>query len=115
MKQEFIEFLKTLMAAHPDTTESLMTETVQAYIDALSSSVKEKPPMTEGGKTVLLFMQEANQKTFKCKNVAEALGLASRSVSGALRKLVADGYCEKVSQDPVIYALTEKGKQFKIN
>ena len=36
--------------------------------------------------------------------------MTSRRVSGAIRKLVTDGYVEKVSQDPVIYALTEKGK-----
>lgn len=115
MKQEFIDFLKALMAANPEATNKLITENVQAYIDALTSSVKEKPQMTDGGKAVLKFMQDARQKTFKCKNVAESLGLASRSVSGALRKLVTDGYCEKVSQDPVIYALTEKGKNYKIN
>jgi DNA-binding HxlR family transcriptional regulator len=35
-------------------------------------------------------------------------------VSGAIRKLVTDGYVEKVGQDPVIYTLTELGKSVEI-
>ena len=39
----------------------------------------------------------------------------SRTVSGAIRKLVTDGFVEKVSQDPVIYSITEQGKNIKID
>jgi predicted transcriptional regulator len=42
------------------------------------------------------------------------MGLGSRSVSGAMRKLVSDGFCEKIGQDPVVYTITEKGKKFII-
>ena len=31
-----------------------------------------------------------------------------------MRKLVTDGYVEKVGQDPVIYKLTEKGQEIEI-
>jgi predicted transcriptional regulator len=31
-----------------------------------------------------------------------------------MRKLVTDGFVEKVGQDPVMYILTEKGKNIKI-
>ena len=41
--------------------------------------------------------------------------VSSRTISGAIRKLVTDGYVEKVGQEPVIYALTEKGKNIVIN
>ena len=40
--------------------------------------------------------------------------VSSRTVSGTLRKLVTDGFCEKIGQDPVIYTITEKGKEFII-
>jgi hypothetical protein len=35
-------------------------------------------------------------------------------VSGAMRKLVTDEFVEKVGQDPVIYTLTQKGKEIEI-
>ena len=35
-------------------------------------------------------------------------------VSGAMRKLVTDGFVEKVGQDPVIYSITENGKNINI-
>ena len=44
------------------------------------------------------------------KEMAEALTASSRTVSGAMRKLVTDGYVDKVGADPVVYAITEKGK-----
>jgi hypothetical protein len=31
-----------------------------------------------------------------------------------MRKLVTDGYLEKLGKDPIIYILTEKGKTFNI-
>jgi predicted transcriptional regulator len=50
---------------------------------------------------------------FKAKDIAEGLFISSRAVSGAIRKLVTDGYVEKVGQDPVIYSITEEGKNIK--
>jgi predicted transcriptional regulator len=40
--------------------------------------------------------------------------VSSRAVSGAMRKLVTDGFVEKVGQDPVMYALTDAGRNVKI-
>ena len=51
---------------------------------------------------------------WKSKDIAEGLFISSRAVSGAMRKLVTDGFVEKVGQDPVIYALTEQGKNIEI-
>ena len=50
----------------------------------------------------------------KAKDIGEGLFISSRAVSGAIRKLVADGYVEKIGQDPVVYSLTEKGKTITI-
>ena len=41
--------------------------------------------------------------------------MSPRSVSGSMRKLLTDGYCEKTGKDPVCYLLTEKGKTFSID
>ena len=31
-----------------------------------------------------------------------------------MRKLVSDGFCESMGANPIVYKLTEKGKNFKI-
>ena len=46
--------------------------------------------------------------------IGEGLFISSRTVSGAIRKLVTDGFVEKVGQDPVIYVITEQGKNIEI-
>lgn len=71
-----------------------------------------KPKFTENGKLVLRFMQENKDvynNLFKAKDIGEGMGISSRTASGAMRKLVSDGYAEKLGQDPVVYCITEKG------
>ena len=46
---------------------------------------------------------------FKAKEIGEGLGISSRTASGAMRKLVTDGYIEKVGATPVVYSLTTLG------
>lgn len=115
MKKEFIDFVNALMAAAPEVAENLMTENIKQYMEALTGTVKEKPVLTDNGKLVLRYMQEhTDNALWKSKDVAEGLFVSSRTVSGAMRKLVTDGFCEKVSEEPVVYTLTEKGKNFVI-
>ena len=42
------------------------------------------------------------------------MGILFCGVFGVMRKFVNDGFCEKLGQDPVIYSLTEKGKNYVI-
>jgi Mn-dependent DtxR family transcriptional regulator len=51
----------------------------------------------------------------KAKAIAEAMFISSRSVSGAMRKLVTDGFVEKIGEDPIIYCITEKGRNIEID
>jgi DNA-binding MarR family transcriptional regulator len=112
MKQEFIEYLNQLMAAAPQIEAS---DNVKAYIAALQEGKIEKPILTDNGKVILLHLQTNTDKTmFKAKDIAESLGVSSRGVSGSLRKLVTDGFVEKVGESPAIYMITEKGKNFII-
>lgn len=111
-KEEFIEYVEKLMSN--STIE--MTEGVQLYWDAFKgTSDEEKPMFTENGKIILQYLKD-NQSIpmWKSKDIAEGLFISSRAVSGAMRKLVTDGFVEKVGQDPVIYALTEQGKNIEI-
>ena len=116
MKQEFINFLNALIAAAPDTADRLMTDNVKTYMEALTSAEPEKPILTDNGKLILGYLQNnPDITTIKAKDIAEGLFISSRSVSGSIRKLVTDGFVEKVGMDPIYYSLTEKGKNFNID
>jgi len=114
MKKEFLDFIKELMEHDKQFTESIITENIEAYLKILETEKETKNEITDNGKIVLKYMQDNDVKLGKAKDMAEGMGLSSRTVSGTLRKLVADGFVEKVSKDPVVYAITEKGKNYKI-
>ena len=115
MKQEFINFLNALMAAAPDVVEANMTESVRTYINALMEPVEEKPILTDNGKLILQFLQNnQDTKSWKAKDIAEGLDISSRTASGAMRKLVTDGFVEKLGDSPSIYSITEKGINIEI-
>ena len=92
-----------------------MTDNVIAYLNILKEVKDEKPVLTENGKLILKYLQEHQDvRCWKAKDLADQMGISSRGASGTLRKLVNDGFCEKLGAEPVIYALTEKGKTFII-
>ena len=116
MKQEFLDFINALMEAAPKVAEEKMTDNVKKYIESFTndSSIKEKPEITDNGKIILKFFQSHPVAPFKAKEIAEELFISSRTISGAMRKLVTDGFVEKVGEQPALYTLTEKGKNFVI-
>ena len=112
MKQEFINFIKALMAAAPEVE---ITDGAKAYLDTLLNGEADKPEITDSGKVILKYLQGVPVGAYKAKDIAEELFTSSRAVSGAIRKLVTDGFVEKLGSDPVIYSITEKGKNFIID
>lgn len=116
MKQEFIDFVNALMEAAPEVVEKRMTENVRAYLEALNGAVENKPDLTENGKVILKHMQDnLDSVTWKARDVAEGIGISSRGVAGTLRKMVNDGFVEKLGENPAVYTLTEKGKNYNID
>lgn len=111
-KQEFINFVEMAIEAYPQE----MPSDAKAYWDVFKGGQKaEKPLFTDNGKLILRYMQEHLETPhWKAKDLAEELFVSSRTVAGASRKLVSDGFVEKLGQDPTIYALTEKGKNIII-
>lgn len=89
------------------------SDDAQTYFEALKTVVeKESPAFTENGKIVLNYMKSNKDNynnLFKAKDIGEGLAISSRTASGALRKLVSDGYVEKLGESPVVYSLTTKG------
>lgn len=115
MKQEFFNFVNELMKANPELTNKLMSDNIKAYLEVLADAKDDKPVITDNGKVILEHLQlNPDVLLWKAKDIAEQLGLASRSVSGTMRKLCNDGFCDKMGKDPCVYSLTEKGKTFVI-
>lgn len=112
LKQDFISYVESNFNNNP------MPENLTEYWEKFknNSTNKEKAQFTENGKAILIFLKEhQDTQTWKSKDIAEEMFISSRTVSGAIRKLVSDGYVDKVGQDPVIYTLTEKGKETTID
>lgn len=108
-KQEFVNFIKNLIDKYPDEQ---MNEEASLYWEALQTSndEKEKPLFSENGKLILKFLQDNQDTTmWTSKNLGQTMGISSRSVSGSMRKLVDNGFVEKMGESPIAYTITEKG------
>lgn len=114
-KQEFISYIKDLMDATSEYPVP-MSDEARLYWEAFCGTTEtEKPMFTDNGKLILKWMQEnTSDPMLRAKDIAEGLFINSRAVSGAMRKLVTDGFVEKLGENPVIYSITEKGKNIKI-
>ena len=55
-----------------------------------------------------------NAPMMRAKEIAENMFVSSRAISGAMRKLVSDGFVEKIGKEPVMYALTDNGRNIVI-
>ena len=106
-------FLKEIAAIMVEPAEKVLSSDALDFWNGLNATGdSEKPAFTENGKLILKYMQD-NKGTynnlFKAKDIGEGLGISSRTASGGMRKLVTDGYVEKVGTAPIVYSLTEKG------
>ena len=109
-KKEFIEEIENVI-----DMSSLSVGAQEYWAMMKEDKKKDKPPFTDNGKLILTFLKEHTEKdVWKASDIAEGLFVSSRTISGAIRKLVTDGYVEKVSTDPVIYTITELGKNVEI-
>lgn len=116
-KSEFINYINALIdATQANPIEP--NEDAKSYWLALCGGKddNDKPTFTDNGKLIMKYLQGLPIDTpmMKAKEIAEGMFVSSRAVSGAMRKLVTDGFVEKVGQDPVMYALTDAGRNIKI-
>ena len=113
-KEKFVKAVQEALFDKVDLTE--MDTDVVAYWEAFKGKEEaDKPMFTDNGKIILKYLQDNPDITSaKAKDIGEGLFISSRAVSGAIRKLVNDGFVEKIGQDPVLYSITEKGKTIEI-
>jgi DNA-binding MarR family transcriptional regulator len=107
-KEKFISEIEPLIVG--------LSAESQSYFEKLKNDkpAKEKVEITENGAKILAYMQEnwsQYNNVFKSKEIAEGLFVSSRSVSGSMKKLITEGFVEKIGTDPVAYAITDKGKE----
>lgn len=109
-KNDFIDYVKTVIKEDDLTEDGL-----KFWKFFKDNKDVEKPLFTDNGKKIFTFLKDhLDTELWKAKDIAEQLSMSSRSISGSIRKLVSDGFVEKVSTDPIIYTLTETGKNYII-
>ena len=114
-KITFIEAIDDAFFSKVDINE--LDPDIVSYWNALKgTNDDDKPTFTDNGKLIMKYLQELpdDAPMMKAKDIAEAMGISSRTVSGSMRKLVTDGFVEKVGQDPVMYSLTDSGRMIEI-
>ena len=114
-KSEFIEYVKALRGL--DGADSVcMTMDAHTYWEALCGDNADKPTFTDNGKLIMKYLQGLPEDTpmMKAREIAENMFISARTVSGSMRKLVTDGFVEKVGQDPSLYVLTDMGRNIEI-
>ena len=113
LKQDFISYIETLISDNP------LPDNLQEYWNKFKddpSGKISKEGFTENGKLILQYLQDHQETSlWKSKEIAEGLFIATKTIAGAIRKLVNDGYVEKVGSDPNIYSITDKGKNIVLN
>ena len=114
-KSKFIEAIEDAFFSKVDINE--LDPDIVDYWNALKGTGNEDKPMfTDNGKLIMKYLQSlpTDSPMMKAREIAEGMFIGSRAVSGAMRKLVSDGFVEKVGQDPVMYSLTDAGRNIQI-
>ena len=111
-KEIFIKEIEDLISIG-----NVISDEAMIYFESLKKDKGHSKVITENGAKVLEYMQqnwESKNNIFKATEIGEGLFMSGRSVSGSMRKLVADGYVIKGGKDPVCYSITEAGKSFEL-
>ena len=115
-KETFIDEITKLLQDNP--ANFLSPDALDYWNGLLASGSTDRPQFTKNGKLILKYIQDNKDNynnLFKAKEVGEGLSISSRTASGAMRKLVTDGYIEKVGTNPTIYSITSKGLEVNID
>lgn len=113
MYDKFIAAIEATIADVPDFFTEKELEEFQALKEDLQQKLQNE--VSENGARILTWMNENKALYNNCmsaKIIGEGLFLSSRSISGTMRKLVTNGYVEKIGVNPVQYSITEKGSSY---
>lgn len=117
-RESFLDYVGRIIEEFDkDITKTTHEEQVKRYWKALLDGEETGKKVTENGQKILIFMQEneeAMNNIFTSKEIAEALFVSGRSISGSMRKLFGDGYINKEGNNPVKYSLTDLGRNLSL-
>lgn len=117
-KESFLDYISRIIEEFDkDITKTAYGEQVKRYWKTLLDGEETGKKVTENGQKILIFMQEneeAMNNIFTSKEIAEALFVSGRSISGSMRKLFGDGYINKEGNNPVKYSLTDLGRNLSL-
>ena len=121
-KEKFINFIQSEIFDNPINIYGEPWEEdwddICSFWEDYKKCLAPSKDMTENGLKVLTWMQEHIEEmsnVFTAKEIGEGLFTSGRSISGSMKKLVNDGYVEKIGKNPVQYSLTESGKLYHID
>lgn len=117
-KESFLDYISRIIEEFDkDITKTAYGEQVRRYWKVLLDGEETDKRVTENGQKILIFMQENEEvmnNIFTSKEIAEALFVSGRSISGSMRKLFGDGYINKEGNNPVKYSLTDLGRNLSL-
>lgn len=117
-RESFVDYVGRIIEEFDkDITKTAHGEQVKRYWKTLLDGKETGKKVTENGQKILIFMQEneeAMNNTFTSKEIAEALFVSGRSISGSMCKLFGDGYINKEGNNPVKYSLTDLGRNLSL-
>ena len=121
-KECFIKLMEELLNDVPDFFDPGTEEgqKAQKYFDELKSSKASGggKAITENGVKIIKFMQENHVKfnnVFSAKSIGEGIFFFFFYAASSMKKLISDGYATKEGKDPVMYSLTEAGKNLQLD
>lgn len=109
-QEKFVDFINA---------NGIMDKTTDEEILSFWEELKKGPTattltFTKNGKAIIAAMRlMADKNDWTSGDIAAMIDATPRSVSSSIRKLITDELVEKVSKEPVLYALTNKGKEIK--
>ncbi len=109
---------KDLFISEVENFVEKLSDEAREYFEEIKKSPFQSKEITDKGKVILKDMQDNcgdETSIFTSKEIADRLGISGRSVSGSMRSLISLGYAEKVSNNPVQYALTQAGKDYVLD
>lgn len=112
-KKDFIDLVEALLENVTLDTEDEKCKSALEYFENFKAE-KPKAEFTENGAKILQWMKDNHAENLSAKAIGEELFMNSRSVSGAIRKLVSDGYVDKTDGNPKLYSITNKGLEKEI-
>lgn len=113
-KEKFIRMIEQEVMKNEDLIESYNEDwnDIQSFWNEFTTK-REKNGVTELGKSILAYMVE-NEEPQTSKAIGQGMSVGSRTVSGAMRKLIALGLVKKEENtNPICYSLTDFGKEYK--